>query len=445
METGQSGNKQFLYEDQPLVGAEYTIRAAEDIVTQDRQTDENGNRTLWFKKGETVAVVTTGKQGQVDEVHPDGHPILTVIHEGEEGSVKVLLPLGSYEVEETKAPYGYTGTKEIFRMTFTWENQFQEYIDKAVTVTNARVKAVPDQEEMTPGIGIYKRAKEADVPLEGVTFGLYTVDPIYSREGTLLAEAGELLSVCRTGEDGKAVFPVDVPIRDEAYGQEEGQNSGCYEIIEQETPSGVLMDSTPIGLTFLYRDSDTEFIVLQAEQQNVTSEVRISKRDVADGEELPGASLTVTEEWSGRRAVSWISGNTAKTLYGLAVNEDIENPDYTYLLTETAAPAGYLRAETIRFCLVWEETEGAAVLVYVYDKEKGWTEASHGTVVMLDEAGEQPEKPQMPKQRRLVSSPEVISSVDTGDTGGTEVYVFLIISLLCVCLIVFIKKHLKNT
>ena len=81
-----------------------------------------------------MAVLVTGEDGQIDEVrpvaagYPDGHPILKTEHDGAEGTVKVTLPLGSYEVEETKAPWGYVRNPEIRTVTFTWEHQFQEFV-----------------------------------------------------------------------------------------------------------------------------------------------------------------------------------------------------------------------------------------------------------------------------------------------------------------------------
>ena len=44
--TGEAESGNFVYETRPLAGAEYTITAAEDIYTQDRQLDNYGNRTL---------------------------------------------------------------------------------------------------------------------------------------------------------------------------------------------------------------------------------------------------------------------------------------------------------------------------------------------------------------------------------------------------------------
>ena len=98
-----------MYETRPLAGAEYTITAAEDIYTQDCQLDNYGNRTLWYAKGDVVAVVTTG-DGTADTAGfapartAATYDFLSVIHDGAIGEVSVTQPLGSYHIEETKPP-----------------------------------------------------------------------------------------------------------------------------------------------------------------------------------------------------------------------------------------------------------------------------------------------------------------------------------------------------
>lgn len=474
---GIEAKKEFVYEEQPLSGAEYTIRAAEDIITQDRQVDEEGNRTLWFQKGEVAAVVSTGEDGQIDEVktsteaYPDGHPIVTVIHEGTLGSVKVYLPLGSYEIEETRAPYGYMRTEEIQKVTFTWKQQFQEFVFNSaliedtkesryeedsgtLTLANARVKAVPKEQETNPGIGIFKQSKEQREPLSDVTFGLYTVDAIYNREGTKLADAGELLSLCTTGVDGRGIFDVDVPIQDEFYGERENTNSGAYEIRELDAPSGVLLDSTPIPIRFTYVDDRTEFVLISEEQENATSEVYVSKQDLTTGEELKGAVLTVTEKWSNKVVQSWVSDGTRKEIRGLAVNENVEDNTYLYILRETAAPDGYLAAEEISFKLVKEvsKEEELKNSVYVYDVEqKKWCRAEENTVVMKDkpeipQIPDKPEEPEAPKipvegpkshhssepSSHLEYAPVLIMAPRTSDTAQIGMYLGLVVLSLTV-------------
>ena len=462
---GMHTKKQFVYEELPLAGAEYTIRAAEDIVTQDRQTDRDGKRTLWLQKGETAAVVTTGEDGQVDRIktstklYPDGHPVVCVVHDGELGSVKAYLPLGSYEVAETKAPYGYTRSKEIQKVTFTWEHQFQEFVfnhapiekgdgwdynpkDGALTVTNRRVKAIFKNTSRKPGVGVFKRAREKNAPIGEVSFGLYTIDPIYTPEGVKIAEAGELLSACVTGGDGRGVFDVDVPIRDEHYGEEEGTNSGEYEIRELEAPRGVILDATPIPLHFTYVDDETEYVVLAKEQQNKTSEAYVSKQDAANEEELKGASLMIMERWSGQTVETWVSEGIKREIRGLAVNNGVEDNSYMYILRETAAPQGYYIASEILFKLVEEETEDGETKnqVYVYEpQENSWKRASQNTVVMKDAAEpavpdipktpKTPESPHQPETpREEPSAPEPAVTPQTGDRADIRFWMILLLA-----------------
>lgn len=54
----------FVYEERPLAGATFEITAAEDIYTQD------GNGGCWFKKGDVVATVTTGNDGEIVSYAP---------------------------------------------------------------------------------------------------------------------------------------------------------------------------------------------------------------------------------------------------------------------------------------------------------------------------------------------------------------------------------------
>ena len=103
---------QFQYEQTNLAGAVYEIRAHGDIATGDRQG------TLWYADGDLVATVTTGKEGQVDEVKfsptrtQATYDFLAVSHDGTTGEVTITLPLGSYDITEVQAPYGFVLTNQ---------------------------------------------------------------------------------------------------------------------------------------------------------------------------------------------------------------------------------------------------------------------------------------------------------------------------------------------
>lgn len=143
----------FTYEERPLAGAEFQIIAAEDIVTQDNQKDANGNRTLWYAKGDVVATVVSG-DGTADTVvfaptrTPATYDFLSVIHDGAVGEVGITLPLGKYTVLETKAPYGYVLNDTRYDVELTWSDQIQDVnfaseITQTVTLESDNIFEVP--------------------------------------------------------------------------------------------------------------------------------------------------------------------------------------------------------------------------------------------------------------------------------------------------------------
>ena len=95
--------------------------------------DANGSRTLWYAKGDVVAVVTTGNgSADIATFAPARtkatYDFLSVIHDGTIGEVSVTLPLGSYHIAETKPPYGYVGTADSYDVTFAWDNELNDVV-----------------------------------------------------------------------------------------------------------------------------------------------------------------------------------------------------------------------------------------------------------------------------------------------------------------------------
>lgn len=310
---------QFQYEQANLAGATYEIRAHGDIATGDRQG------TLWYADGDLIATVTTGATGQVDEVRfsptrtQATYDFLTVSHDGTTGEVTITLPLGSYDITEVQAPYGFVHTAQTYTVTFGWDNQTNDivlaqtiidhtkdgdeiYSYDIVNVSNVaedelgnlpgtivfeNARVLPVVEEGRVGVGVYKldrdsanltdgqpyldgiktnpallaggsnrdRIPEGAILVPGATYELYTADDIYSLDGTLLAAADTLLATATTGEDGLAFFPVDVPIR--------GENYGSSDTHDWTTNSGryyIREVSVPDGYLIEQSDIPVEFI-----------------------------------------------------------------------------------------------------------------------------------------------------------------------------------------
>ncbi|WP_298732526.1 SpaA isopeptide-forming pilin-related protein [uncultured Subdoligranulum sp.] len=386
--TGEAENGNFTYETRPLAGAEYTITAAEDIYTQDRQLDNYGNRTLWYAKGDVVAVVTTGDGTADTAVFAPArtaatYDFLSVIHDGTLGEVSVTLPLGSYNIAETKPPYGYVGTDAAFDVTLAWDNQTQEIVAAdTVEFHNEREKAK---------VGIYKTDLESGKYLAGAVFNLYTADDIYDADGGLVFAAGELVATSpETNADGTTYFDCDIPIRGEQYGssirKDATTNSGNYIVKELRAPLGYYVNEEPMEVTFTY-DAQT-VMVLDNTCSNKPTEIWVSKRDLTNDEELPGATLAI-KDMDGNTVTTWVSTDEPHRVTRLHFGE-------SYTLTEIRAADGYALADNITFRLIQKSDRDGNPLeeceVYylttkniLFWKWDDWKLLDDATVIMQDD------------------------------------------------------------
>ena len=399
---------QFIYTQDNLAGAVYEIHAAADIATPDRQG------TYWYKDGDLVATVTTGAEGQVDEVKfsptrtQATYDFLKITHDGTKGEVTVTLPLGKYTITEVQAPYGFVLTQQSYTVEFGWDNQKNDIVlaktivsheqdgDKKCSYSivnvkdasdahkngqtlvfeNARVLPVPEKpgdKVSKIGVGIYKQDREALTYLPGAVYELYTVDDIYSADGTKLLEAGtKLATSSTTNASGFTWFDVDIPIRAKTY--PDSGNSGRYRIVEITAPAGYLLDSTPMEVAFTYEGQQIAWQVVDGTNTNLRTTVDISKQDITNGKELPDAKLEIRDA-DGNLVEGWTSTKTPHTVRGLELEK-------AYTLTETRAPDGYAEAESIVFKLVQNGTEQVNE-VYV-KSDDDWVKLDDATVIMQD-------------------------------------------------------------
>ena len=416
--TGEAESGNFTYETRPLAGAEYTITAAEEIYTQDRQLDNYGNRTLWYAKGDVVAVVTTGDGTADTAVFAPArtaaiYDFLSVIHDGTIGEVSVTLPLGSYHIAETKPPYGYVGTADSYDVTFAWDNELNDVVmaksiaksgdsafEQAFTVVRSKdadaaltekqtLKFYNDREKAH--VGVYKIDRETGKYLTGAVFNLYTADDIYDADGGLVFPAGELVATSpESNADGYTYFTCDIPICGEQYGssthKDAATNSGKYIVKEICAPLGYYVNEEPMEVTFTYDGEAVQ--VLESTCTDKPTEMWVSKRDLTNDEELPGATLTIKDA-DGNVVTSWVSTDTPHRVTGLHLGE-------TYTLTETHPADGYALADEITFRLLQKVDENGSNLqevevYYLTTKNfllwtwEDWKLLDDATVIMRDD------------------------------------------------------------
>ena len=448
--TGEAEDGNFVYSVRPLAGAEYTITAAEDIYTQDRQLDNYGQRTLWYAKGDVVAVVTTGDGTAGTAVFAPSrtkatYDFLSVIHDGSIGEVSVTLPLGSYHIEETKPPYGYVGTSGSYDVTFAWDNELNDVVmaksiskfDGAASQQTFEVVRSKDadadfienqvlkfyNEREKARVGVYKIDRETGKYLAGAVFNLYTADDIYDTDGKLLFGAGELVATSPvTSVDGYTYFETDIPIRGEYHGQSSHKdattNSGNYIVQELCAPLGYYLNEEPMEVTFTY-DGEA-LMVLDNTCANKPTEMWVSKRDLTNDEELPGATLVIKDA-DGNPVTSWVSTNEPHRVTGLHFGEP-------YTLTEIRPVDGYAVADDIVFRLLPVTDEDGnyleeAEVYYLTPKNflfwtwDDWKPLDDATVIMRDDIT----KVQLSKKDLTTKEELPGAELSLADSNGNEI------------------------
>ncbi|MBQ8891328.1 MAG: Cys-Gln thioester bond-forming surface protein, partial [Bacilli bacterium] len=118
----------------------------------------------------------------------------------------------------------------------------------------------------------------------------------------------------------------------------EGLAEGKYTLTEISAPSGYKLSSETISFE-LKADGTVQGVTMLNERE--VTKVSISKQDMANGKELPGATLIVKDA-NGKEVARWVSTDKPHYIEGLAEGK--------YTLTEISAPSGYkLSSETISF------------------------------------------------------------------------------------------------
>ena len=240
-------DKDFRYEVETLEGAEFKVYAAEDIYTADFQKDENGNRILEYASGVLVDTLVTDKDGKASIEN---------------------LPLGTYRAEETKAPEGFVLNGEAQTITFAYTDQTTPIIEQTATFENDRQKVA---------IAVVKKDAENESVVAGAVFGLYAKADIFAH-GEVIVKADMLLGEAMTGEDGRAVFDLDLPF-------------GEYYIREEQAPAGYVSSDETIEVSAAYQGQDVEVAEYVSEFKNEPTTVSIKKTDLATGVELINSFL----------------------------------------------------------------------------------------------------------------------------------------------------------
>lgn len=288
----------FIYKEQYLSGAEFEVRAAEDICTPDHQKDADGNRIVLYAKDTLVTTITTGESGK---------------------AVAKDLPLGRYYVVETKAPEGFVLNPEPVKVALTYQDQDTPIVEAEAIVGNDRQKVA---------ISVEKQDAENGQVLSGAVFGIYNKKDIQAN-GKVLVKADTLLQEMTSDENGMATCTLDLPF-------------GEYYVKELKAPEGFVSSDEVLEFVAEYQGQETKIVSLQAVKKNEPTTAEFTKSDLTTGVELEGARLKVMDK-DGNVIDEWTSEkDKPHVIKRLVVGE-------TYTLHEEFAPYGYLKATDVTF------------------------------------------------------------------------------------------------
>ena len=283
-----------------LSGAEFEIRAKEDIVTPDG--------TVKAKAGTVVDTITTSDKGTAETKK---------------------LYLGKYEVQETKAPEGYLLNTQKYPVELIYADQETEIVYGDVTV--------PD--EIAKGkIRITKTDKETNKPIpSGAEFTVTAAEDITTPDGTVRAEKGTVVATLTTDDKGKAET-------DKLY-------LGKYVIKETKAPEGYLLNPKEFEVTLAYKDQTTEIVYgdVTVPDQPAKGKIRITKTDAETNKPIPlGAEFTVTAaedittpDGTVRAEKGTVVDTIVTDTTGIARSKELYLGKY--VVKETKQPIGFIR------------------------------------------------------------------------------------------------------
>lgn len=268
---------------------------------------EGAEYTVYGADGQEVGKITTDKDGN--------------------GSLENLV-LGTYTVKETKAPEAYDLDWNTYTVELTYKDQ-----NTAIILGN-----VDSKENVKTGKIEIKKTDTEGNPLKSGEFGIYANADMYI--GDTLYKKGQLVVSIKTDDSGVARSG-DLPY-------------GSYYVKEISAPTQEAGNSHNFVLS-----DDTQYVKINGKNKTdtvtfVDKKVTASKTTITGTKEIKGAVMTVTDN-GGKVIDTWTSDGNPHSIKGL--HEGCE-----YTLTETTAPKGYVKADSIKFTVSTDKKDQTLVM-----------------------------------------------------------------------------------
>lgn len=293
--------------DEAPTGKIYITKSDSKGNVQGEASLEGAEYTVYGADGQEVGKITTDKDGN--------------------GSLENLV-LGTYTVKETKAPEAYDLDWNTYTVELTYKDQ-----NTAIILGN-----VDSKENVKTGKIEIKKTDTEGNPLKSGEFGIYANADMYI--GDTLYKKGQLVVSIKTDDSGVARSG-DLPY-------------GSYYVKEISAPTQEGGNSHNFVLS-----DDTQYVKFNGKNKTdtvtfVDKKVTASKTTITGTDEIKGAVMTVTDN-DGKVIDTWTSDGNPHSIKGL-------HEGWEYTLTETTAPKGYVKAESIKFTVSTDKKDQTLVM-----------------------------------------------------------------------------------
>ena len=296
-----------------LEGAEYTVKYYKEYLTEEQAQSTTPFRTWVFRTDKN------GIFGYNDKWKVGGDDLFK-----NESGIPVGL-LGTYTVEETKAPKGFARTNGVVSLQHVKQNNTFE----GITV----LKDVIDEEkEQTVSVEINKKdaetgenkaqGSELGGSLAGAKYDVFYYDAVTDK----MVKAGTIT----TDENGK--------------GRLEGLKPRIYKVVETIASAGYLVDKTEKEIKAGIKEPNTanfNYIVKSLEKPITVEVEKTGLNEQGVKSKIAGAKLQLKKA-DGTALSTWTTEKDKSRIFkGL--------PKGNYILHEVEAPKGYVKAADITF------------------------------------------------------------------------------------------------
>ena len=293
--------------DEAPTGKIYITKSDSKGNVQGEASLEGAEYTVYGADGQEVGKITTDKDGN--------------------GSLENLV-LGTYTVKETKAPEAYDLDWNTYTVELTYKDQ-----NTAIILGN-----VDSKENVKTGKIEIKKTDTEGNPLKSGEFGIYANADMYI--GDTLYKKGQLVVSIKTDDSGVARSG-DLPY-------------GSYYVKEISAPTQEAGNSHNFVLS-----DDTQYVKINGKNKTdtvtfVDKKVTASKTTITGTKEIKGAVMTVTDN-GGKVIDTWTSDGNPHSIKGL-------HEGWEYTLTETTAPKGYVKADSIKFTVSTDKKDQTLVM-----------------------------------------------------------------------------------